>query len=289
MRHKFKEVIDEHPFNQNYHITAKQIGDFLEGGAGLGRRLFWRSLVTGQIDADRADYLLRDAYHIGTNYGSYDLRRLLVTLTIAEHPETGAPMIAVEDGGLHAAEALIIARYMMFTQVYFHHTRRAYDHHFARAMKSLMHDVVGRETFLPPTTPENIDDYINWDDWRVLGLLSQGIGGKDGYALKERKHHRCVFYTSEVPTEAELDRSNEALIRLSKFEPFVDEPKKSWYSEGESDIMVERDLTPDLKETVPLSSFSSVVKGLLPIRQRRIYVPLEGQEEAILMLNRKEG
>jgi HD superfamily phosphohydrolase len=51
---------------------------------------------------------------------SYDLKRLLVTLTISEHPETGAPLIAVEEGGLHAAEALIIARYLMFTQVYFH-------------------------------------------------------------------------------------------------------------------------------------------------------------------------
>ncbi|OQA07283.1 MAG: deoxyguanosinetriphosphate triphosphohydrolase [Firmicutes bacterium ADurb.Bin373] len=289
VEHKFKKVIDEHPFNQNYHITAKQISDFLVGGAGLGRRLFWRSLVTGQIDADRADYLLRDAYHIGTNYGSYDLKRLLVTLTIAEHPETGAPMIAVEEGGLHAAEALIIARYMMFTQVYFHHTRRAYDHHFAGAMKSLLLDVAKQETFLPPTSQENIDDYISWDDWKVLGLLSQGKGGEDGYALKERKHHRCVFYTSEVPTETELDRSNEVLEELSRFKPFVDEPKKSWYSEGESDIMIESDIAPDQKETVPLSSISSVVRGLLPIRRRRIYVSLGNQKEAELLLNRKGG
>jgi HD superfamily phosphohydrolase len=285
VEHKFKKVIDEHPVNQNYHITAKQISDFLAGGAGLGRRLLWRSLVTGQIDADRADYLLRDSYHIGTNYGSYDLKRLLVTLTIAEHPETGAPMIAVEEGGLHAAEALIIARYLMFTQVYFHHTRRAYDHHFAGAMKALLLEEANREAFLPPISPENIDDYISWDDWRVLGLLSQGKGGDDGYALRKRKHHRCVFYTSEVPTEAELDQSNEALKKLSKLKPFVDEPEKSWYSIGESDIMIER----NVEEVQPLSTFSSVVRGLLPIRQRRIYVSLEDQKEAESLLNKKEG
>ncbi len=287
VEHKFNKVIDEHPYNQNYHITAKQISDFLVRGAGLGRRLFWRSLVAGQFDADRADYLLRDAYHIGTNYGNYDLKRLLVTLTIAEHPETGAPMIAVEDGGLHAAEALIIARYMMFTQVYFHHTRRAYDHHFAGAMKSLLLDVAKRETFLPPTSQENIDDYISWDDWKVLGFLNQGKGGHDAHALKERKHHRCVFNTSEVPTEAELDRSNEVLDMLSKFKPFVDEPNKSWYSGGESDIMIERDATSGQKETVPLPFISSVVGGLLPIRQRRIYVSLEDREEAELLLKKK--
>jgi len=273
VEYKFKEIIDEHPQNENYHITVKQISDFLRGNAGIGRRLLWRNLIDGQIDADRADYLLRDSYHIGTNYGSYDLKRLLVTLTIAEHPETGTPIIAVEEGGLHAAEALIIARYLMFTQVYFHHTRRAYDHHIAQAMKALLLEEIGRETFLPPISLENIDNYLSWDDWKVLGLLSEGKGGKDGSALRERKHHRCVFSTSEVPTEEELDHSEIVRERLSELVQFVDEPEKSWYSAGEKDIMIEKNnVAPGVKETWPLSSFSNIVKGLVPIRQRRIYV-----------------
>jgi hypothetical protein len=152
-------------------------------------------------------------------------------------------------------------------------------------MKALLLEEANREAFLPPISPENIDDYISWDDWRVLGLLSQGKGGDDGYALRKRKHHRCVFYTSEVPTEAELDQSNEALKKLSKLKPFVDEPEKSWYSIGESDIMIER----NVEEVQPLSTFSSVVRGLLPIRQRRIYVSLEDQKEAESLLNKKEG
>lgn len=289
VEHKFKEIIDEHPQNENYHITVKQISDFLRGTVGVGRRLLWRNLVDGQIDADRADYLLRDSYHIGTNYGSYDLKRLLVTLTITEHPETGTPLIAVEEGGLHAAEALIIARYLMFTQVYFHHTRRAYDHHIAETMKALLQEEIKQDTFLPPTTLENIENYLSWDDWKVQGLLSQGKGGKDGYAIKERKHHRRVFYTSEVPTEAELDQSKSAQEKLTGLIQFVDEPEKSWYSTGEKDIMIERNVAPGKKEVVPLSSFSSVVRGLLPIRQRRIYVSLQDKSKAETLLVRKEG
>ena len=65
VKYKFKEIIDEHPYNENYHITVEQISDFLKGSIGLGRRLLWRNLIDGQIDADRADYLLRDSYHIG--------------------------------------------------------------------------------------------------------------------------------------------------------------------------------------------------------------------------------
>ena len=288
VKYKFKKVIDEHPHNENYHITVEQISDFLKGSIGLGRRLLWRNLVDGQIDADRADYLLRDSYHTGTSYGNYDLKRLLVTLTILEEPETQTPVIAVEEGGVHAAEALIIARYLMFTQVYFHHTRRAYDYHIAETMKGLLFQETGRSTFLPPTSPKNIDNYLEWDDWKVCGLLSQGEGGRNGDLLKERKHHRCIFCTPEVPTEDELKQSNAAIGKLSELIRFVDSPEKSWYSIGEKDILIERDVS-GIKEVVPLSSISSVVRGLLPIRQRRIYVAKEDRDSAKLKLKGKEG
>ena len=47
-------------------------------------------------------------------------------------------MIGVEKGGIQAVEGLILARYMMFVQVYFHHTRRAYDHHVTRTLSYLL-------------------------------------------------------------------------------------------------------------------------------------------------------
>lgn len=57
-------------------------------------------MITGQLDADRADYLLRDSHHIGVEYGKYDLNRLLVTLTVA-YDENGEPVLGVEEGGWH--------------------------------------------------------------------------------------------------------------------------------------------------------------------------------------------
>jgi hypothetical protein len=53
--------------------------------------------------------LLRDSYHIGVAYGHYDLRRLIVSLVVGVH-ETGDPVLAINQGGWHAAESLIIAR-----------------------------------------------------------------------------------------------------------------------------------------------------------------------------------
>jgi len=124
-----KDVIENHPLNQNYGIKAQDIADFLNNNVRLGRSLLWRNLVCSQLDADRADYLLRDSLHIGVEYGKYDLNRLLVTMTVAIDPDEDSPVLAVEEGGEHAAEGMIIARFMMFTQVYFQHTRRAYDFH----------------------------------------------------------------------------------------------------------------------------------------------------------------
>ena len=124
------DVIDSHPQNENFHISAKEVSDFLVGRVGvIGRSLLWRELISSQLDADRADYLLRDSYHAGVAYGRFDLGRLLTTLNLAFDPESGAPVLGVEEGGVHVAEGLILARYMMFTQVYFQHTRRSYDHH----------------------------------------------------------------------------------------------------------------------------------------------------------------
>jgi len=283
--HMFKSIIEEHPQNENYRITVKEISDLLSGNTDSNRRLLWRNIITGQLDADRADYLLRDSYHLGANYGNYDLKRLLVTLTVSEHPETGTPLIAIEEGGLHVAEALIMARYLMFTQVYFHHTRRAYDHHIAEAMKNILLSETQKQAFPPPTSKENIDAYLSWDDWRVLGLLSQGKGNEAGMILRHRQHHRCIHSTPEVPNEHDLDKANEILRELSNLVGFVDEAQKSWYNADEEDIMIAK--RQGMQEHVfPLSSISTIVKGLVPVRQRRIYVPVANKKTAEQILKK---
>ena len=92
------QVIEDHPLNQtNYHITAKEVSDFLNGEVSAGTSLVWRPLVTGQLDADRGDYLLRDSIHTGVSYGKYDLDRILVTLTLVRD-ENGNPVVGIEEG-----------------------------------------------------------------------------------------------------------------------------------------------------------------------------------------------
>lgn len=77
------------------------------------------SLVSSQLDADRMDYLLRDAYFTGVNYGKFDLERILRVL----RPYKGH--MVVKESGMHAVEDYLMSRYQMYWQVYFHPVTRS--------------------------------------------------------------------------------------------------------------------------------------------------------------------
>ncbi|WP_461240706.1 HD domain-containing protein [Paucilactobacillus sp. N302-9] len=91
-------------------------------------------LISSQIDADRMDYLLRDAYYTGTNYGNFDLERIL---RVMRPYEDG---ITFEIAGMHAVEDYILSRFQMYMQVYFHPV--------SRSMESILNHLLQRADFL---------------------------------------------------------------------------------------------------------------------------------------------
>ncbi|MCB7130206.1 MAG: HD domain-containing protein, partial [Candidatus Brocadiales bacterium] len=98
-------------------------------------------IVGDAFGVDRMDYLLRDSHHLGVPYGKFDHFRLIDTLIILpespteEGGEPGEPTLGVITGGIHSAESLLLARYFMFSQVYFHSIRRIYDIHLMDFLK----------------------------------------------------------------------------------------------------------------------------------------------------------
>jgi HD superfamily phosphohydrolase len=94
----------------------------------------WKTLlneiVTGNtFGADRIDYLLRDSWHVGVTYGRFDTDRLIGGLRAVIDPDDQEIALGLDLRNIHAAEALLLARYFMYTQVYFHDVRRVYDLH----------------------------------------------------------------------------------------------------------------------------------------------------------------
>jgi HD superfamily phosphohydrolase len=278
VRGPLREVIEKHPFNDTPRLTADEIAAFIEGRPANRRAAFWRELVDSQMDADRMDYLLRDSLHAGVQYGRFDLHRIASTVTALEVQEDSvkAYRIGVSEGGWHAAESLVMARYAMFTQVYFHKTRVAYDIHLRYALADIIDGGVW-----PKPDAAGIMEYLSWDDWRVLGELAGGKGGDHGRRLRERDHYREIHHTSESPDLDEIKQLEELKKALG---PLVVEEAsaadRKWYKLGRPDIWVESDSPAGAKK--PLSKHSSVISGLqqAPHRQVRLYALPERVEEA---------
>ena len=77
------------------------------------------SLISSQIDADRMDYLQRDAYYTGVSYGHFDMERILRVMRPTED------QVVIKQSGMHAVEDYIMSRYQMYWQVYFHPVTRS--------------------------------------------------------------------------------------------------------------------------------------------------------------------
>ena len=92
-----------------------------------------REMISGEMDADRMDYLLRDAHYAGVSYGSFDQERLIGALSAVES-ESGLQM-SIRQEAVPTYEHFIMARHHMTIQVYFHKTAVAFDECLKRAFR----------------------------------------------------------------------------------------------------------------------------------------------------------
>lgn len=156
-------------------------------------------VVGDAFGVDRMDYLLRDSHHAGVAYGKFDHHRLIDTLRILPPPPSGdeensqEPALGVEEGGIQSAEALMLARYFMYSQVYFHSVRRIYDIHLKDFLKEWLDDGAF-STDLPR--------HLGMTDSEVTaGLLKAAYdGSKPGHLharrIIQREHFKRVYQRS---------------------------------------------------------------------------------------------
>ncbi len=156
-------------------------------------------IVSGELDVDKMDYLLRDSLYCGVRYGHYDLDRLMHTLAPLQDPETGAWGLGVDEGGVHALEGLVMARYYMFTQVYFNVTGKAYELHLSKWLEDEgIRWPVEADRFLEH------DDITAWTQMRASP-------SRHARAVVERRGFPLAFETDEHLGSADKERF-EALL-----------------------------------------------------------------------------
>jgi HD superfamily phosphohydrolase len=166
--------------------------------------------VSGELDVDRCDYLLRDAHATGVRYGLYDLDWLLRSLRFAPAAAFEAPALAIDGAkGLPAIEAFITARLFMFQQVYLHKATRAAEWMIrtilARAVMALR---AGDSLDAVPAAVasaargEGIElaDYLELDDGVLWGAMHLWESSRDRPIadLARRIRARSLFKTLEL-------------------------------------------------------------------------------------------
>jgi HD superfamily phosphohydrolase len=172
---------------QKYGFSPKNIAD-LAIGRSKKDPVFMNEIVGGGLSVDIMDYVLRDAYFTGVEYGKIDVNRLLNSFDICEKDGH----LALDHSAVYSLEAMMISRYEMFKAVYFHKTVRASEIMMIRAL-SLADDILDFSNF------EDIKDLINMDDESIL----YKILGSDDLRLQEsqelikdvqdRKLVKCVY------------------------------------------------------------------------------------------------
>lgn len=174
-------------------------------------------LISSQIDADRMDYLLRDAYMSGTPYGSFDVNRIMRIMKVKDHN------IVFKKSGVSAIENYIMGRYHMYEQVYYHPVSTCVEiifSSFLRRMKELYlanyqfkFDI---STIIPFFSDEivNVKDYVLLDDVVVNYYLKQATKEDDKILsdLACRIVYRRLFDYQILNNEEEVNKVKEELI-----------------------------------------------------------------------------
>jgi HD superfamily phosphohydrolase len=117
-----------------WNLQPREIVELLSGKPRDRSDRLLRSMLSGPIDVDKMDYLMRDSLHAGVPYGSnFDQPRLIQSLCLNE----AGDRLAITDKGKTAAEMMVFARYVMFSEVYWHHAVRAATAMLQRAFYAL--------------------------------------------------------------------------------------------------------------------------------------------------------
>ncbi|WP_354697173.1 hypothetical protein DSM112329_02803 [Paraconexibacter sp. AEG42_29] len=198
-------------------IVAVAVGPATRATGDMAWIEIVKEIITGDaFGADRMDYLLRDSYHAGVAYGRFDHLRLIESLRIllparagGKDGQSAAPTLGITEGGIHAAEALLLARYFMFSQVYLQRTRRIYDVHLVDFLKAWLGEA-GYSIDLEP--------HLAMTDNEVLSAIGEAArnprlpGHVHARRITDRQHFRSVY----TPTTEDLVRNAAGAKQLSE-------------------------------------------------------------------------
>lgn len=251
-------------------FNVKEIIDITSGKGSLGQ------IISGELDVDRMDYLLRDSYYTGVAYGVIDVERLIYNMVLEDN-------LMLKRKGVQAAESMLLARYFMYPSVYQHHTTRIINAMFRRCLKELFQiGIVNQEEIYLFDDLDIISAARSQEGYaqEMIKRLDNRAIYKTVYSLKleEIKKPASVFQLSDAKIE-EIEEEISELLGVDPEYLIVDKPEFPTFHEMSTLISVNG------SEIKKLGEISSIVSALNEARFNHadlcIYLPEEYSHKAV--------
>lgn len=269
-------------------IFAPEIGP--EPGSPLGRlgaHKLCHELISGEVDIDRMDYLLRDSRECGVVYGIFDSTRIQDSLCVYHDPRDQSLHLAISFSGLAAFEDYLRARHSMYLQLYFHKTSVA-----AEAMMQHLARRLGGWTF-----PTDLPSYAALDEYNIeVALLDAAKGLKDPAKqsefrtlltnlLRSRKLWKRVFEVSTKDAEsgqAAVEAACQVIRELGYEYETISSSNSLTRFRARNEHEMSRNYLRLVKKdeyqfprVVPIEDYSTLIETGDKVHISRIYVPDE--------------
>ncbi|WLR49449.1 HD domain-containing protein [Halobacillus litoralis] len=252
------------------------------------------SLISSQIDADRMDYLQRDAYFTGVSYGHFDMERILRVMRPMED------QVVVKESGMHAVEDYIMSRYQMYWQVYFHPVTRSAEVILTKILhraKELYEE--GYNFKLEPvhflsffSGEPSLEEYLALDEAVVLYYFQTWMKEEDAVLsdLCHRFVNRKLFKYIEFNPNSQMNEWMELYKLFAKaglnpdYYLVVDSSSDlpyDFYRPGEEGERLPIHLLQPNDELKELSRLSDIVESISGKKRtdHKLYIPLDRLEE----------
>ncbi|MFW9922813.1 MAG: HD domain-containing protein [Candidatus Thorarchaeota archaeon] len=185
---EIKDILKEN------NLDAKIITGLIHGNKTIKDKGYLNQIVSGSCDVDKMDFIVRDSYHTGAEYGQVDIMRILYTMGVYEEN------LAVNYSALPALEAFLIARVESFRTIYFHKVSRASQLMIIRALELAEKEL----NLLGFKTPE---EYIKLDDYTVWTKLIESKAAKEIMNKLANRELLKVAFEREFMTRDEFLQS----------------------------------------------------------------------------------
>ena len=206
-------------------FNAKTLGQLAIGKLTDKKRPYLDQIISGGVDVDKMDYIVRDSFHTGAGYGSIDVHRLLYTMDVIDGD------LSVDGTALATLESFLLARFESFRTIYFHRASRAVQIMIVRALEAAR-DELHLLDFDGPEDYLKLDDYKVWTELKECKRSKKIMNDLEARRLLKCAYERTLFSNealvsnvfSSEHVRADIEKQIAKKARIAEADVIIDVP-----------------------------------------------------------------